>query len=210
MALKSLIDSTFGAEDSSDGVLPISYTKQWSLCPSTRYNDVFEQGTDGKIVRNCRVVKAPSPLNPVINADQETENEIERSVKETIRAVNNFLITEPAFRVILSAKNKEVSFLANRIVTYIGSDILLHSPKVNLPYVRASEGDDGSILIEWIFPSLRIGFGIETEIEESGWYLITKPPLGNVRASGVQSEIDIRMLISWLVSLAITASSISS
>lgn len=53
----------------------------------------------------------------------------------------------------------------------------------NLPKIYAFNLEDGSLLIEWIFDDLRIGFNIEPIKTESSWYLVTNKNLGEINAS---------------------------
>ena len=43
----------------------------------------------------------------------------------------------------------------------------------NLPPLLVNILDDGTILIEWIFPDYRISFAIEKDLKNSNWCLIT-------------------------------------
>lgn len=47
-----------------------------------------------------------------------------------------------------------------------------------LPSVQASESQDGSLSLEWATPDFRLGFNIEPNPEDSGWYLATSRQLG--------------------------------
>ncbi len=69
----------------------------------------------------------------------------------------------------------------------------------NIPKIKASELEDSSILIEWAFENWRIGFGIENEIEESSWHLVSNENLGNISASGYLTKVESRRIILWLL-----------
>lgn len=43
--------------------------------------------------------------------------------------------------------------------------------------VNVHKIDDGSVLIEWIAESFRIGFSIEPDFEESSWYVVDNKDL---------------------------------
>ena len=77
-----------------------------------------------------------------------------------------------------------------------------------LPPVRAFNVDDGSVLIEWIFPDFRIGFSIETSREDSGWYLVSNKKLGEIGASGYMPSIEMKTktLVVWLLSFVLSNS----
>jgi len=76
----------------------------------------------------------------------------------------------------------------------------------HLPPLQAFNVDDGSVLIEWIFSNFRIGFNIEPNPEDSGWYLVSSKNLGEVSASGYISNINISPLFLWLFNFALSNS----
>ena len=50
-----------------------------------------------------------------------------------------------------------------------------------LPEIHAhKEEEDGSIIVEWIFPGFRFGLNIEKDKKESGWHVVSK----QITASG--------------------------
>ena len=67
-----------------------------------------------------------------------------------------------------------------------------------LPPLKFHWLEDNSALIEWIFKDFRIGFSIEPDIEESGWYLVSNNNLEEISASG---ELDFKNLESLIVRL---------
>ncbi len=75
-----------------------------------------------------------------------------------------------------------------------------------LPPLQAFNVDDGSVLIEWIFSNFRIGFNIEPNSEDSGWYLVSNENLGEISASGYTSSIDITLIVFWLLNFALSNS----
>jgi hypothetical protein len=76
----------------------------------------------------------------------------------------------------------------------------------HLPPLHAFLVDDGSILLEWIFPDFRIGFSFEPSLEDSGWYLVSTKKLGEISASGYLSGIDLSRLVMWLVNFVLSHS----
>ncbi|MEA3486654.1 MAG: hypothetical protein U9R20_03265 [Thermodesulfobacteriota bacterium] len=63
----------------------------------------------------------------------------------------------------------------------------------------ASLLDDGSLTIEWISHDYRIGFSIEPNPDESGWYIVSVKKVGGTNAYGNISNINNRNLIQWLL-----------
>ena len=112
-------------------------------------------------------------------------------------------LIKPAMETLKAAKNKEVSKEAEKILLLIKETVSsfqqLSFDLTFLPSIRAFENEDGSILIEWIFKNYRIGFGIEVNPSDSGWYLVTKRELGEISASGYTSNTDTRNIILWLL-----------
>ena len=74
-----------------------------------------------------------------------------------------------------------------------------------LPPLRAFNVDDGSVLIEWTFDDFRIGFSIELNPEESGWYLVSSRALGEISASGRTHGIDIEARLLWLLNFILSS-----
>lgn len=73
-----------------------------------------------------------------------------------------------------------------------------------LPPLSLYKLDDGSFIIEWIFKDFRIGFSLEHDEKQSGWYLITNKTLGDESRSGLLREVDITALVSKLISYVIS------
>jgi len=75
-----------------------------------------------------------------------------------------------------------------------------------LPPLDAFVVDDGSILIEWIYSNFRLGFNIETNPRDSGWYLVSNRQLGDIGASGHTIGLDINKLFLWLFNFVLSNS----
>ena len=75
-----------------------------------------------------------------------------------------------------------------------------------IPCLQAVMPENSTILFEWIFRDYRIGFNIETNPHESGWYLITNRTLGEISASGFTSGIDLNALVLWLLNFILSHS----
>lgn len=72
-----------------------------------------------------------------------------------------------------------------------------------LPPLNAIEGEDQSILIEWIFTNYRVGFTIEVDSYESGWYLVSNQALGEIGASGHLLNASIERTFLWLLNFVL-------
>jgi hypothetical protein len=116
-----------------------------------------------------------------------------RRAEKVIQQVKDENIVDQARKTLLNIE-EAISILQNQGV-YLDY----------LPYLQASKVEDGSILIEWIFDNLRIGFSIEPTLEESSWYLVSDSKLGEISASGYlsQNEPNTISLILWLLNFVI-------
>lgn len=70
----------------------------------------------------------------------------------------------------------------------------------NLPIIHFVEAPDKSVLLEWIFPHWRIGFSIELNVEESGWFFSSDKSAGSVIAGGQLNGFDISWILDWVLS----------
>lgn len=115
-----------------------------------------------------------------------------------------------AWDTIHQTENQEVAKEARRLLSIFQEMIAsFHQFGFDLGYLpplQAFNVDDGSILIEWIFSDFRIGFNVEPNPEDSGWYLISNKNLGEISASGYTSNIDIKTLALWLFNFALSNS----
>lgn len=66
-----------------------------------------------------------------------------------------------------------------------------------LPQIQVFTPDDGSLLLEWTSRHWRIGFTLEKDRRQSGWYLVSDEIDGNVRAYGDFANVDVRWLVTW-------------
>lgn len=68
------------------------------------------------------------------------------------------------------------------------------------PPLKAYESEDGSIIFEWVFPHFRVGFSIEQDKSESGWFLVSDDSAGNILASGeILGGIGTEGIVFWLL-----------
>jgi hypothetical protein len=98
--------------------------------------------------------------------------------------------------------SRKLSIIQEMIVTFQRLQFDLG----HLPPLQAFNLEDRSILIEWAFPNFRIGFTIETNHEESGWYLVSNRNLGEISASGYTLGMDIKALVLWLLNFILSNS----
>ena len=138
-----------------------------------------------------------------------------KSVNETIgrKAFSLFSpsemeIVKPVLVIIEKNQNPEVVNSARSLIRQIQEVILsLKSPLFDLEYLpsmRAFIDEDSSIVIEWIFANFRVGFTIELDSNESGWYLIAKRELGEINASGYINNEYFKTTLSWILGFIVS------
>lgn len=115
-------------------------------------------------------------------------------------------LIQQAWRTIQRVGNQEIKKQAERILTMIQETAATMQEAgydlSHLPPLRAFPDDDGSVLIEWIFNNFRVGFNIEPDPEESGWYLVSDMNLEGYNISGNVSDANLRRVIPSLVQFA--------
>jgi hypothetical protein len=63
------------------------------------------------------------------------------------------------------------------------------------PPFEIVDADDGSVLIEWHFADRRLGFNIEPQQGQSGWYFAFSRTSGGQCGSGLLASLDMRVLL---------------
>jgi hypothetical protein len=115
-------------------------------------------------------------------------------------------VTEVAREFLKSVQNRDHVVNADKILAIVQSEIIKSQLQIKLPKISAFLGENGALLLEWIFNDFRIGFNFEVNENESGWYMASKPSTGGIVASGLLSGINLQGLIAWLVFFAISRS----
>jgi len=112
-----------------------------------------------------------------------------------------------ALQTLQETSNREVADKARDILLTIQEAIeMLEAPRHDLDYLPrlyADNVEDGSVLLEWIFPDFRIGFSVEPDPEESSWQLASGERLGTIAAFGYTRGINLRKLVWWLLGFVI-------
>lgn len=101
-----------------------------------------------------------------------------KQARDIIPQIENTNVAEQLDK-LLSSINKIVN-----IAEELGDDLSFVPPLY--PYVE----EDGSVLLEWIFPDFRIGFNIESNPDDSGWHLVSNKKLGSTIASGQLTKME--------------------
>jgi len=113
-----------------------------------------------------------------------------------------------AYAVVRQADNGDVAHEAERLLQLIQDHVFslrqMDFDLSHLPPIRALNVDDGSTLIEWVFRDFRIGFTVEPNPEESGWYLVSNAELGNIMADGSTFGVKLDRIVLWLLNFALS------
>ena len=118
-------------------------------------------------------------------------------------------LIESAWKTIFTNDSKEVASRVRDILVEIRAVLaILERTGADLsefPAVWASPAEgDGSMVLELPFPEFRIGFGIEHDPDESGWYIFSGETTGCVAASGkLSSGLGKPALSAWLLLYAV-------
>ena len=131
---------------------------------------------------------------PFIYFFSPTESRLVKSALDALKNSTNRAVANEAEKLL---------FLLKEIVSSFQQ---LNFDLTFLPPIRAYNNDDGSILIEWVFKDYRIGFGVELNPADLGWYLVTKRELGEISASGYTSNTNLKTTILWLLNFIVSHS----
>lgn len=116
-------------------------------------------------------------------------------------------IIEQLLRTLNETKNasivEEAKDLISNIVEFALDLQRLNVDISNIPSLYALNLEDGSLLIEWLFPNYRIGFSIEPNIKDSSWYLVSTVELIDYNTSGTLSNVDKKALLVELLSFVV-------
>lgn len=125
---------------------------------------------------------------------QTTGSEMLGFADKTSTAIRNIQNSDWDYQVI--AKSVEI--------LHRFQNLLNRMPNRNhLSNIRARLVDDGSILLDWIFPDYRIGISVEENFMESNWYIVSNATRGNIEASGDLVENFLNQIVYYLVCFAI-------
>lgn len=114
-----------------------------------------------------------------------------------------------AWKVVREINNQDIAKSARELLITLQDTLAIYQQSgfdlSHLPPLHAFFVNDGSILFEWIFNDFRIGFNIEANPNDSGWYLVSNRKLGEISASGYMG-VEINKLIILLLSFILTNS----
>jgi len=137
------------------------------------------------------------PINATIGATIFTSY-VESRVTEQARA----LLPSISDRQMAQAVKNLIDTIDEVVYAFVaaGGNIDALSP------LRASLPEDGSVSLEWISPDFRLGFNIEPNPDDSGWYIVTSKRLDEIGAYGVLSGLNSRGLIDLVLNFVLSNS----
>lgn len=91
--------------------------------------------------------------------------------------------------VLSRARHKSVADMASQVVAAIAANALKHGV-VDFPPLVASEDDDGTIFVEWIFLDRRVGLTFDRDASQGGWHFISNGEQGISVDHGRISTLD--------------------
>jgi hypothetical protein len=139
------------------------------------------------------------PAEPPAGREAETTGE---STGKALSPIVAKLI-QAAGESIGQVENPDVAQRSRSVLTTLQEILGLYVDKGGgldrLSTVSGFPVEDGSVLIDWPFTGFRIGFTIEPDQTESGWYLVSDSEHGGIFASGSLSTVQLEPLVGWLL-----------
>lgn len=162
----------------------------------------YYQETDSRVVVPLPEVTYPVSWRP----SHETTGSL--SSRNHILDPEESALFRNAWRLIRNLRASEQVKEAKRLLQTIQSTVDTFQKSRfdlgSLPPLNAHAPPDGSIYFEWTTREFRVGFSIEPNQAESGWYLVSTPKLGEISAAGYLAGIDAKHLVVWLLSFVLS------
>jgi len=210
MPLRKLVTSTKEVVTSSGGALQRNSIQPWGRLS---YDPEYDLESAIGLTELASVYVVPPnsttvPLIPGVHVELQTSGISDPSHYLPVGTFRRYKgqgvsLTQEARNLVDSLSDKQVAKEAIKVLNKLEERLGIVSYIYDLPPIRASEGDDGSLLISWVYPHFRIGISIEPDIQESGWYLVSDASAGHIHASGLLNAINLDALVSFLVYIGI-------
>jgi AbrB family looped-hinge helix DNA binding protein len=118
---------------------------------------------------------------------------------ETAQHRQGHLLAHEAFSTLLArvgaSRAGEITPLFEAFVRAVDEHDVGDAPKL-----RLTEADDGALLVEWTLPDRRLGFSIERQPEESGWYFVLSSDTSGLYEAGTMDQLEMERLVGLMVS----------
>lgn len=159
----------------------------------------YSQGTDSSVA----LEGAPQTTIPIEFSEDLESTGGECPYEHYIPLLGRFTVLGRSLSALRKINDDDVAKRSERLISIIQKVLHLFDQGgydvSSLPPLQPFFPDDGSVLFEWIFPDYRIGFSIERESKESGWYLVTNSQRGEISASGYLLPDRYPNVIRWLL-----------
>lgn len=176
---------------------PFPYEKSFSNrhhCDETTSGGLESSSNFDASLENCesRFTSATSDPFKALTHSRPREFDLLKEVIEGLPTLDNRQVYESTHRL----------FLAFQRILNVNSNVI-ESTRC-LPPLRFHRLEDSTALIEWIFKDFRVGFTMEQDERESGWYLVSNRNLREASESGLLNMEEIDILLSRLVSFVMS------
>lgn len=164
----------------------------------------YYQETDSKVVFALPGIHRP----PTIYLANETTGSISDTLYFPYPMES--ALFKNAWKVVRQLPVQEMSKEAKKVLGTI-QDIVVSFQQskfdlTGLPPLNAFRVNDGSMYFEWTSSDFRVGFSVEPNPSESGWYLVSNKKLGEISASGYIAGVELKSLVIWLLSFVLSNS----
>lgn len=168
----------------------------------------FTQETDSKII-----FPLPTKLEVTLSSLLADETFGGETVGQFLSLPEKSSLVASAWQSTKGMTNQKIARKARKLLSVFHQMIcdfqLCGFDLGSLSSFSAVELPDGSALVEWIFNGFRIGFTIELNMLDSGWYLIAKEDSSFTNAYGNLRNIDsdqFKKKALWLLNFALSHS----
>jgi len=110
-----------------------------------------------------------------------------------------------AAKIVAHIQNAKVAEQLERLLLTIQGMIQVAKDRCpelgEIPPLHAHIDEDGSALVEWVFPEFRVGFNLEPNPADSGWHLVSNKRLQDLTASGQLANMEaiVPMLVDFIL-----------
>lgn len=154
-------------------------------------NDPFVSTSTGRETYRISIQPANATSGSFLSATHYFGSRVTEQAKSILPKISDERMAHAIKNLILAIEE------AASVYVTVGGDIYA------LPPVHASTHDDSSVSLDWISPDFRLGFNVESNPDDSSWYLVTSKQLNEIGAYGFLSELDNRELASLLVNFVL-------
>lgn len=107
------------------------------------------------------------------------------------------ILVPKVYDMVRIARNSKVAERALSILQELEKTLLGVNTK-NLPALHVVESDDGSISFEWVKKGRRAGIAVESDLNDSSWFLLADDSNGKVQKWGYLENIDFTEIVSHM------------